>query len=355
MTIGAALTLVQPQAVWALESREVNEIAKEITVRISGGDNGTGVIIARKRKGDHYYMYVLTAHHVVLRQNDYKIKTPDKEEYGVDYSKIRRLPAVDLALLEFTSTTKYKVAKIGDSDRLTEASAVYTAGWPVPGSAITERIYQFTEGKISALRSSSLEGYTLVYTNNTRAGMSGGPVLNELGQVIGIHGKAEGERLSGGQVLKAGFNLGIPIQTFIDSIYGNGLRIGKRNNNYHPPHIYTSPRMNSAIGQGGYEGESQTEGQAPDRTSRTPRIDPPTNDNRFPSHIVLNNQSQPFVPNDIDRIDSVLIHKDLQPAACNQSADDLVRIRMGPYKVCAYPNPGTKYRAATEHEFPFWR
>ena len=248
MTIGAALTLVQPQAVWALESREVNEIAKEITVRSSGGrSNGTGVIIARKRKDDSYHMYVLTAHHVVRRQNDYKIKTPDEKEYGVDYSKIRRLPAVDLALLEFTSRTKYKVAKIGDSERLTEASAVYTAGWPAPGEAITERIYQFTEGKISALRSSSQEGYTLVYTNTTRKGMSGGPVLNDRGQVVGIHGNAEGERLSEGQVLKAGFNLGIPIQTFIDSIYGNGLRIGKRNNNYNPPHIYASPRRNSAI------------------------------------------------------------------------------------------------------------
>lgn len=61
----------------------------------------------------------------------------------------------------------------------------------------------------------------MVYTNVTRAGMSGGPVFNDDGKVVGIHGLAEGREvvLPGYQgdrsVIKAGFNLGIPINTFV--------------------------------------------------------------------------------------------------------------------------------------------
>ncbi|MBC6476594.1 MAG: hypothetical protein GDA56_01085 [Hormoscilla sp. GM7CHS1pb] len=79
----------------------------------------------------------------------------------------------------------------------------------------------------------------------------------------------------------------------------------------------------------------------------------PTNDNRFPSHIVLNNPSQPFVPNDIDRIDYYLEHNDLKPADCTLRSP-LVEVTIGPYKVCADPNPRNKYPAG-EYEFPFWR
>ncbi|MEY3222365.1 MAG: hypothetical protein RLZZ203_1221, partial [Cyanobacteriota bacterium] len=36
-------------------------------------------------------------------------------------------------------------------------------------------------------------GYELVYSSITFGGMSGGPVLDSQGRVIGIHGRTEGE------------------------------------------------------------------------------------------------------------------------------------------------------------------
>jgi tetratricopeptide (TPR) repeat protein len=55
--------------------------------------------------------------------------------------------------------------------------------------------------------------------------MSGGPVLNEQGEVIGIHGRAErAERLQNSQfrndiaVLKTEFNYAIPINTFLSLV-----------------------------------------------------------------------------------------------------------------------------------------
>ena len=41
---------------------------------------------------------------------------------------------------------------------------------------------------------------------------------NEKGQLIGIHGRAEGTLLADGTPIKAGFNLGIPIQAFLQQL-----------------------------------------------------------------------------------------------------------------------------------------
>ena len=58
--IGVAIVVVQPQLAVALPSQEVNAIAKDITVKISGESNGSGVIF--ERDGNTYY--VLTNWHV---------------------------------------------------------------------------------------------------------------------------------------------------------------------------------------------------------------------------------------------------------------------------------------------------
>lgn len=66
------------------------------------------------------------------------------------------------------------------------------------------------------------EGYELVYSNITAGGMSGGPVLDTNGRVIGIHGRADGEIAqselgSDGQPrrIQLGYSLGIPVSTFL--------------------------------------------------------------------------------------------------------------------------------------------
>jgi tetratricopeptide (TPR) repeat protein len=54
------------------------------------------------------------------------------------------------------------------------------------------------------------QGYSLVYSNFTRRGMSGGPILDEKGELIGIHGK--GDKDAG---IKIGRNLGIPFKQLL--------------------------------------------------------------------------------------------------------------------------------------------
>lgn len=129
--ITSAIVLMQPSVVMALSGEQVNDIAREITVLIAGPDSfGSGAIIAKDGKT----YYVLTAHHVVSSKDDYKVVTSDKQAYKIDYSKVKHLPGVDLAVVEFTSEKDYKIAKLANSDQAKQGKEVFVSGWPGLGS-----------------------------------------------------------------------------------------------------------------------------------------------------------------------------------------------------------------------------
>jgi tetratricopeptide (TPR) repeat protein/V8-like Glu-specific endopeptidase len=216
--MGPVLILTVPQTAAALSATEVNEIAKSTTVQISSQSPGSGVLI--KRNGQTYT--VLTAAHVVATDDDYEIVTPSGQQYRLQPGTIQRYPNVDLATVQFVSAERHDVARIAKADRITEGAASYVAGFPLRTQAITDSIYSFSTGNIIANAARPLaDGYALMYSNNTLPGMSGGPILNASGQLIGIHGRADTttqvqeEHLNPDVFIKTGFNLGIPIQTFM--------------------------------------------------------------------------------------------------------------------------------------------
>jgi tetratricopeptide (TPR) repeat protein len=221
--IGTSIALVASynQTANALTAVEVGKIAKQITVRIEFQADGlkkqgSGFIV---KKSDNTY-YVVTAYHVVAAEAKYSLVTPDGDRYNLDSKKISYKSGTDLAVVQFTSSKTYQLAKIGNSDNSPEGSTVYVAGFP-SGTAIfnSSETYRFVPGTISANASQPLrEGYSLAYTNPTSGGMSGGPVFNEQGEIIGIHGVAETEARGSGDGVKAvstGNNLGISVNTFL--------------------------------------------------------------------------------------------------------------------------------------------
>ncbi|PLZ89968.1 hypothetical protein CEN44_11910 [Fischerella muscicola CCMEE 5323] len=201
---GVAIVFIQPQITVALSPKQVSDIAKQFTVRIDGEGIGSGIIF--ERKGDRYF--VLTNRHVVYKDGRYEILAPDGDRYPVYYSQ--ELPGLDLAVLEFISPKDYSTAKFGNSDQLTEGMTVYAVGWAkIPG--LDQPTYQFTKGDIRSRLQKPDEGYALVYDNEAIPGMSGGPLLDENGLVVGINGRATVPDGSTGTVLR----LGIPINIFV--------------------------------------------------------------------------------------------------------------------------------------------
>ncbi len=214
MAGGLAVTLLWPHHAYGQTGRQVRDTAKAVTVLVSPqSSSGSGVLI--KQEGNSYY--VLTAKHVMESTRageEADVVTADGQSHPINTQAILYLSGVDLALIRFDSDRTYSVATLSNSESITETDTVYIAGFPLPGQAITSPTFTITKGAITG-KGQYQRGYGLIYDNVTQPGMSGGPILSETGQVIGIHGLAEGERVQGVAV-KAGLNLGVPINTILD-------------------------------------------------------------------------------------------------------------------------------------------
>jgi tetratricopeptide (TPR) repeat protein len=224
--IGVAATIPLMQTVaYAKSPIEIAETAKSITVLITEpGNIGSGVML--QHQGDVYT--VLTAAHVVKNKVSYKITTSDDRSYEVISSSIRRAPgSIDLAVVKFKSTAKYPTAKLGNCNILKSGMDLYVAGFPGSSGAITESILVVREGRVSANSNKTFEnGYSLVYSNDTLPGMSGGAVLNSDGELVAIHGRGDRERLGDGKFgAKNGFNLGIPVNRFATVASNMGIEL----------------------------------------------------------------------------------------------------------------------------------
>jgi len=178
-----------------LSVEQLHSWAISFTVKVLSADFlGSGFLI--QKQGDVYT--VLTNDHV-LRAGDppYRIQTPDGRIYPAHLPKKGKFKANDLAILQFRSPgTAYAVASLGSSFSLAVGQEVFAAGFPFAdrasrpfGKGGLEGFF-FTAGKVSLVLDKALEGgYQVGYTNDIEKGMSGGPLLNRQGVVVGVNGK----------------------------------------------------------------------------------------------------------------------------------------------------------------------
>jgi hypothetical protein len=251
MGVSAALVAINLAPAMALASVEVSQIARSVTVRItSTGGTGSGVLI--RREGKTYT--ILTAAHVLANRSAvYEVTTPDAQRYTLDRKSIRSHAQADLAIAQFVSTQSYAVTKIAGAEKIAEGSPSYVAGFPGKTAAMTESIYNFTKGEITAAPTQPFkDGYGLVYTNTTLPGMSGGPIFNADGALIGIHGRADAktelqdQQLNPQIYVKSGVNLGIPISALFTLVPKEKLTIATASSSVNPTTV-KSPEERSLI------------------------------------------------------------------------------------------------------------
>ncbi|MBS9391899.1 MAG: serine protease [Dolichospermum sp. LBC05a] len=208
-----SITLTQPAIAQGLScNQEVDEIAQKITVLIDINNkyNGSGVLI--KRDSNTYT--VLTAFHNVKDPNfKYAIVTPDGQRYPLNVQNIQPLRTdVDLTVVRFNSSQVYQLAKFGNSDVVKRRDNVYVGGFRPQNGAIPIPLYDCFDGQVSANATQAKidGGASLIYTNPTVKGMSGGPVLNQQGELIAIH--VRGDEYDNRSMNRYA---GVPIQTFV--------------------------------------------------------------------------------------------------------------------------------------------
>ena len=204
--IKSTVASVSPQKL----ASKVDRVASEISIRILDEEFlGSGFIV---RQSDREYIAVTNQHVLRAGEPPYTIETADGKTYAAEV--ITDMMAsdyqYDLAILKFKADAIYKTAKIGSSFSLEVGESVFAAGFPYheptlqqaselaseSNSALNNsqinspRKLALKKGRVAIILNRALEeGYQIGYTNDVKKGMSGGPLLNSKGEVIGINGK----------------------------------------------------------------------------------------------------------------------------------------------------------------------
>jgi S1-C subfamily serine protease len=198
---------LQLQPALAQDVGRVRQSATDTTVFVQSKNRpdvfGSGVVVSQIGRT----VTILTAKHVVALNDDYTV-TVAGQKYPILNQRVQPLSNVDLAVLQLETDQKMTVANVNTAIPK-ELDRIYVAGFPKPTASVPSIEFTISPGDVSTLidPKQAREGYFLRYTARTRLGMSGGPVLNDRGQLIAIHGQAD--ELGG---------LAIPIQPYWNAI-----------------------------------------------------------------------------------------------------------------------------------------
>ena len=250
--IGVAAIAIEPAVTIAQSSgQSACTLAKGFTVLIRGA-NSTGSGILYQRQGNAYF--VLTNYHVVEDPGSYEIQIGNNR-YGVEFAE--RAMGLDLARLRFTSNQHYGVARLNNSP-LTVGDEVYAAGYPGNQPVLETYNYRCVPGQINSLLDRGSDGYTMEYSNQAVRGMSGGPVLDAEGRVVGVNGRVEDIDL-------ARLRLSIPITTFLSATNWQGLTLQASNRPVPKPPVPPPTLPSYPLGTLP-SGSVERQGNAPDLT-----------------------------------------------------------------------------------------
>ena len=168
---------------------------------------GTGVILTADG-------YIVTNAHVIADGQSVLVVLADARQYEAEL--VGFSSTEDLALLKAVNASGLPTAPLGDSEKCQVGDTVYAIGNPLG----VELRGTLTDGIVSAInRDVDVDGVTMTLIQTNAAlnnGNSGGPLINQYGQVIGINVMKIGmDRWSTASVEGLGFAIPIASSAYI--------------------------------------------------------------------------------------------------------------------------------------------
>jgi S1-C subfamily serine protease len=164
--------------------------------------NGQGTGFAWQQQGNA--TRILTAAHVIVGAHQIRVITPDGQEHPAHVLRVNE--HADVALLEANDTGGLRPLPLGSAATLEPGDPLYVVGYALGADLLGDP--SVTRGVLSGRR--VIDGVACLQTDAAmNPGNSGGPVLNERGEVVGIAAWGVRERAG---VMIQGVNFAVTIE-----------------------------------------------------------------------------------------------------------------------------------------------
>lgn len=135
---------------------------------------GSGVIVSEEG-------HIVTNHHVIAGQQKLRITVHGGKTYPA--TMIGEDPLLDIAVIKINSNEKFTPLKLGDSSRVEVGQIVFAIGNPFGlGETVTQGIISAKERSLSDNQRDLFQTDAAINPGN-----SGGPLVNLMGEIIGIN------------------------------------------------------------------------------------------------------------------------------------------------------------------------
>ena len=170
-------------------------------------------------------LFFITAKHVLgLSGESVKIFFLDGRMIDLPLISQLPIPGIDIIIVPINDSQYNGYAPTISEKGLILGEELIVWGYPVTkeklNTTLSSRIGKYIGASIK-----SDSGYDLIYSATTQVGFSGGPILNNNGYVVGVHGRSESRPDKDGSSQRTGNALGIPmsiIQTALKQSSSSG-------------------------------------------------------------------------------------------------------------------------------------
>ena len=189
-----------------------------IKVLARGESIGSGVLLVRQQ---HVYTVITNAHVIQSASVPFQIQTPDGQIYAAALIAPPTSQNRDLSILRFQSRDRmYIPAKLATASPKV-ADRVWSSGFPLDRSSHPAKSPgepNIVSGQITQILPVPISGgYSIGSDRTISKGMSGGPLIDRSGELIGINGVHADPLWDTPEVLEDGSTVNDELQEQIDS------------------------------------------------------------------------------------------------------------------------------------------